>query len=60
MSLVVRRKSGGYIIGHNKTLSAYDLTTGTHTVLVEVEQSKDNRFNDGKCDATGRLFAGEF
>lgn len=58
VSLVIPRHTGGYVIGYNKTLSHYDLSTGRSNPLLEVEHKKDNRFNDGKCDRTGRLYAG--
>ena len=58
VSLVIPRHTGGYVIGYNRTLSHYDLSTGRSNPLLEVEHKKDNRFNDGKCDRTGRLYAG--
>ena len=59
VSLVIPRESGGYIIGYNKTLAHYDLTTAKQNTMLEVEHKKDNRFNDGKCDRAGRLYAGK-
>ena len=60
VSFVVPRKSGGYIIGLGRTISTLDFNTGATSVLHEVEQGTRNRFNDGKCDPSGRLWAGEY
>ncbi|MEJ7694102.1 SMP-30/gluconolactonase/LRE family protein [Daejeonella sp.] len=39
--------------------AAVDIETGGLTMLAEVEKGNgDNRFNDGKCDARGRFWAG--
>ena len=35
-----------------------DLATGKLTVLASVSEHENNRFNDGKCDPTGRFLAG--
>ncbi|KAI8787070.1 regucalcin [Biomphalaria glabrata] len=49
---------GGYVVGLNRTISHVDWTTKAVTTLAEVEQGTKNRFNDAKCDALGRLWAG--
>lgn len=36
----------------------YDLNTREQTAINDPEQREDNRFNDGKCDAAGRFWAG--
>lgn len=39
--------------------AALDFATGKLSMLAEVEKDNDdNRFNDGKCDASGRFWAG--
>ena len=58
ITLVVPCKTGGYIIGRGRTLSHLDWDTQKVTVLHEVEKGSNHRFNDGKCDASGRLWAG--
>ncbi|KAK7088973.1 regucalcin-like [Littorina saxatilis] len=58
VSLVVPRKSGGFVVGLGHTLSQLDWSTGTASVIQEVEHDQHSRFNDGKCDAKGRLWAG--
>lgn len=57
-SLAVPKKSGGFIVGFNKTLTSFHPETGSATTLLMVEHKKHNRFNDGKCDPAGRLWAG--
>ncbi|CAN8022210.1 unnamed protein product, partial [Ixodes persulcatus] len=43
----------------NRELRRLDWTTGDSAVLCEVDGDRPrNHFNDGKCDATGRLWAG--
>ena len=58
IGFVVPWKKGGVIIGLGKTLSHLDWETKKITVLHEVDQGKDTRFNDAKCDPRGRLWAG--
>jgi gluconolactonase len=49
---------GGLVVGLNKTISHVDWDTAEVKKLAEVDQGTNNRFNDGKCDASGRLWAG--
>ncbi|CAH1775552.1 unnamed protein product [Owenia fusiformis] len=59
VSLIVPRKSGGYVISINKGLHHLDFETKTTTRLSEeVGAGLDARFNDGKCDPKGRIWAG--
>ncbi|PVD23866.1 hypothetical protein C0Q70_17140 [Pomacea canaliculata] len=58
VSLVVPRRWGGYIVGLGRRLSLLEWETGTVTDITEVDRETGNRFNDGKCDAKGRLWAG--
>lgn len=58
VSLVVPCRKGGYIISIGRTLARLDWDTKKVTTLVEVDQGTNNRFNDGKCDPKGRLWAG--
>ncbi|KAK6194998.1 hypothetical protein SNE40_000519 [Patella caerulea] len=57
-SLIVPRKSGGYVITDGLNISHLDWESGVRTVLASVDQGTRNVFNDGKCDASGRLWAG--
>ena len=59
-SFVVPRKSGGYLVGMGRTIAHLDWETGKTTVLHEVDQGTMNRFNDAKCDPSGRLWAGNY
>ncbi|XP_019621488.1 PREDICTED: regucalcin-like [Branchiostoma belcheri] len=56
---VVPRASGGAVVAAGTRFAALDLQTGQLTTLAEVNRDKPtNIFNDGKCDAAGRLWAG--
>jgi sugar lactone lactonase YvrE len=56
---VVPRRSGGAVVALQHGLHAIDFGTGNLTFLCDPEADKpDNRFNDGKCDPTGRFWAG--
>ena len=53
------RAAGGLILTLRKTFAFFDPGTGTLDVLADPELDRpDNRFNDGKCDRQGRLWAG--
>lgn len=59
VSFIIPRSSGGtYVIGLGQTLSSLDWDSASTKVLCEVDQGKETRFNDAKCDAFGRLWAG--
>ena len=61
VTFVIPRSKGGFVIGHNQTVSSLDLETGKTEVIHQVEKNKTNtRFNDAKCDPSGRLWAGKF
>lgn len=48
------------VITVSRTLRKLDWTTGATESLLEVDADKPtNNFNDGKCDATGRLWGGQ-
>lgn len=56
---VVPRQSGGMVVAMQHGFYALDPETGTLTSLYDPEpQLAENRFNDGKCDSRGRLWAG--
>ncbi|TDQ41079.1 SMP-30/gluconolactonase/LRE family protein [Aureibacillus halotolerans] len=51
--------SGGLIIAMQNGIHLLDWETGGVTPVIDPEQDlPDNRFNDGKCDPAGRLWAG--
>jgi sugar lactone lactonase YvrE len=56
---LVPRSSVGWIIGGDNGLSFFNDQNGVVTPITNPEPDKtNNRFNDGKCDAQGRLWAG--
>lgn len=57
---VVPRASGGYLCAGDSGIYIFDPETGQKTILADPEADKrpDNRFNDGKCDPSGRFWAG--
>ncbi len=53
------RAAGGLILTLRKTFAFFDPETGALEILADPEPDRpDNRFNDGKCDRQGRLWAG--
>ncbi|XP_012939570.1 regucalcin [Aplysia californica] len=58
VTFVIPCDRGGCVIGHNQNVSHFDLDTSALTKLVSVEEGLETRFNDAKCDASGRLWAG--
>uniref|UniRef100_A0A0B6ZJX7 Regucalcin n=1 Tax=Arion vulgaris TaxID=1028688 RepID=A0A0B6ZJX7_9EUPU len=58
VGFVIPCDRGGLIAGLNRTISYMDWDTAEATTLAEIDQGTRNRFNDAKCDASGRLWAG--
>ena len=59
MSFIIPRSVGGsYIVGLGQTVSLLDWENESTKVLCQIDEGKETRFNDGKCDASGRLWAG--
>ena len=53
------RQKGGFILALQSGFSFLDKFNGTVTHIINPETDKpNNRFNDGKCDAVGRFWAG--
>jgi len=56
---VVPRQAGGLIAAFQTGFKGIDPESGAVTPIVDPEPDRPgNRFNDGKCDRRGRLFAG--
>jgi sugar lactone lactonase YvrE len=56
---VVPRESGGVVVAMERGFYGLDLATGATTLIHDPEPDLPaNRFNDGKCDSRGRLWAG--
>jgi D-xylonolactonase len=59
VGFVLPRRSGGYVAGLGNDLAYLELPSGQLTILGSPAPDRaGNRFNDGKCDAQGRLWAG--
>lgn len=59
VSAVAECEGDGLIITQRHGFARFDPVTGLVTPLVQVETDlPGNRFNDGKCDARGRFWAG--
>jgi sugar lactone lactonase YvrE len=55
------RRAGGLLIGGEGGIFQLDPASGRQTPLADPETGKpDMRFNDGKCDPYGRLWAGTY
>ncbi|KAM6446378.1 regucalcin isoform 2-T5 [Liasis olivaceus] len=58
VSTVSLRKSGDYVITLGTQFAALDWKKKSTTTIIHVDKDKsNNRFNDGKVDPAGRLFA---
>lgn len=59
VSAVVPRRGGGLAALTQDGLESLDFSAGKLEAIVDPEaEMADNRFNDGKCDRLGRLWAG--
>lgn len=59
IGFVIPRSRGGFVAGMHGEIRGLDLKTGALTTLAQPEADRPgNRFNDGKCDRKGRLWAG--
>lgn len=58
-SLAVPRRAGGFLLAQPSGLRLVDADRGQDDAFVHPESSRPgNRYNDGKCDARGRLWIG--
>lgn len=59
IGFIVPRKRGGFVAGMHGEIRGLDLKSGDITTIAKPEADRPgNRFNDGKCDRAGRLWAG--
>ena len=58
VGFIVPCRKGGYLIGLGQTVTRFDWETKTMTTVAKVEEGQNTRFNDAKCDASGRLWCG--
>ncbi|QDZ11929.1 SMP-30/gluconolactonase/LRE family protein [Devosia ginsengisoli] len=59
VSALLPRQGKGFVALAQNGVSAFDFETGAMSPLVNPEADiADNRFNDGRCDRRGRLWAG--
>lgn len=55
----VPRSSGGLVVACQQGFAMFDLESGKLTMICDPEHHfPGNRFNDGKCDPSGRFWAG--
>ena len=58
-SLALMPEPGRVLLGIDLALVLFDLGTGARQLLCQVEPAeRDNRLNDGRCDASGRFWVG--
>lgn len=55
---IAPRESGSFIAGLQTGIAFIDIEKNLVEHIVNPEESFGNRFNDGKCDAAGRFWAG--
>lgn len=59
VACIAPRASGGFIAGTDKGLAEIDLSSDRFEIFANPEEDRPgNRFNDGKVDREGRLWAG--
>ncbi|MEG3791595.1 SMP-30/gluconolactonase/LRE family protein [Lysobacter sp. CCNWLW3] len=58
VGMVVPRRRGGYVAATQSGFRSLDLRSGEMAPLASPPGMSGRRFNDGKCDALGRLWAG--
>lgn len=58
VTCVAPRRDGGLVAALHASLWTVDRVAGKQTLIARIDEPASNRFNDGKCDPTGRLIAG--
>lgn len=52
-------QKGGYLVSVGQSICHFDWDTKQIRTLCTVDEGKQTRINDGKCDASGRLWFGK-
>ena len=55
---IAPKESGGFIAGLENGIGFIDIEKNIVQHIINPEEGLSNRFNDGKCDAAGRFWAG--
>lgn len=55
---IAARENNGFIAGLENGIAFIDIENNSVQHIVNPEEGLNNRFNDGKCDAAGRFWAG--
>jgi sugar lactone lactonase YvrE len=58
VSCILARRSGGFLIARKHSIYSLRLDDGIEKMASLDYEPANNRFNDGKCDAAGRLWLG--
>jgi sugar lactone lactonase YvrE len=58
LSFAVAREGGGWAVGRRDRIALLGLDGRESTLMAVADPPADTRFNDAKCDAAGRLWAG--
>ncbi|HEY0812991.1 MAG TPA: SMP-30/gluconolactonase/LRE family protein [Pseudonocardia sp.] len=58
VGFVIPREGGGLVVGLRRAVVLLDADGSRHTLATLEPDRPENRFNDAKCDAAGRLWAG--
>jgi sugar lactone lactonase YvrE len=58
VGFAIPRRDGGLVAGVRNTIVLLDADGGRRTIARVEQDRPDNRFNDARCDAAGRLWAG--
>jgi sugar lactone lactonase YvrE len=58
VSFAVARDAGGWVIGRRDRVTLVGLDGQESSLMQIADPPADTRFNDGKCDAAGRVWAG--
>jgi len=57
-TFIIPREKQGYVAGLGREIVALDFDEKKTETLASIEKRGENRFNDAKCDSSGRLWAG--
>ncbi|XP_074643128.1 regucalcin-like [Tubulanus polymorphus] len=58
-TFILPRKEGGFVASLGQSVIQFDWNNpDDYSVIASVEEGRDTRFNDAKCDSSGRIWAG--